>query len=69
MTTPVLLRAELLPELEALERLLPNDGVRSQQLIELLATRHALRMPGHERFVANAMHKHITQLIAQFKGQ
>jgi len=50
-----ILGEELLPHVVELERILRrHDGVTQQQLIELLAARHAIRMGEHAGFVADS---------------
>ena len=43
------------------------DPVTQQKLIELLTVRHAMRMLEHAEFTADSMHKHIKQLIEQWR--
>jgi hypothetical protein len=50
-----------------LERVLHrHHPVRQQQLIEILAARHAMRMGEHAHYVADSMHKHVRQVIRDF---
>jgi hypothetical protein len=60
------LGAEHLPLLEELWSVLLRepDPVRQQVAIELLTARHAMRLAGHAKFVADSMHKHVLQILA-----
>ena len=63
----VTLGEELAPHVEELERVLHrHHPVRQQQLIEILAARHAMRMGEHAHYVADSMHKHVRQVIRDF---
>ena len=63
MTT--ILGTEHLPLLENLWATLLRepDPVKQQVAIELLTARHALRLKGNARFVADSMHKHVLQIL------
>ena len=72
MSNPKVLGMELAPLLKKLTTILDTerDTVRQQQIIEMLAVRHASRFAGSIKdrvFIADSMHKHIVQILAQWE--
>ena len=63
--TKTLLGVEHLPLLEELRAVLlrEQNPVKQQIAIELLTARHALRLTGQAKFVADSMHKHVLQIL------
>ena len=63
----VTLGAELVPHVEEMERVLHRcDAVTQQNILEVLAARHAMRFQVRSQFVADAMHKHVRQILRDF---
>lgn len=62
------LEMDLLPLMEPIIEILDRYGaVKQQQVIELLAVRHANRMPSQANFILASMFKHIYQLNRQWQ--
>ena len=68
MTTT--LTTKLLPDIQAVMDALDNcvDGVRCQQVLEMVVTQHCIRAGGTDKadFIADSFHKHIKQLLRQW---
>ena len=69
---PAVLGLELLPLIEPIVKILDDeaDTVRRQQAIEMLVVRHASLFGRNTRervYIAESMHKHIMQIIAQWE--
>jgi hypothetical protein len=72
MKNPVVLGMELAPLIEKLTTVLDaeRDPVRQQKAIEMLAVRHASAFGPDTKdrvFIADSMHKHIVQILAQWE--
>ena len=61
-----ILDEDLYPMLERVLVVLSDyDAVTQQKLLELATFHHAARMGEHAFFVADSMHKHVTQILKQ----
>jgi phosphatidylethanolamine-binding protein (PEBP) family uncharacterized protein len=67
---PARLDIDLVPLVDKMFALLLSepDAVRQQQVLELLIVKNAFRM-GHPHIVADGIHKHVKQIIAQFQKE